>query len=131
MQRVEIARTVGTINPEKTGLSRRLCGRRMRPMKLTPTQAQRAFVPLIALAMSGFMSVFMTAVNFGVGPDFLSAWLRNWLLAFTVALPTALLVVPLIRNGLARVTVPSSSVPSPLPPHGHETVTRASIPSAP
>lgn len=97
-------------------------------MQLTPTQAQRAFVPLIALAMSGFMSLVMSAVNFGVGPDFLSVWLRNWLLAFAVALPTALLVVPLIRKGLARVTVPSSSVPSPHPSHGNETVTRASLP---
>jgi len=73
-------------------------------MRLTPTQAQRAFVPLIALAMSGFMSLVMSAVNFGVGPEFPSLWLRNWLLAFTVALPTALLVVPMIRTGLARVT---------------------------
>lgn len=96
-------------------------------MQLTQTQAQRVFVPLIALVMSGFMSLVMTAINFGVGPEFPSIWLRNWLLSFTVALPTALLAVPLIRNGLARVTAPSSSVPSPPSPHGIETVTRASL----
>jgi hypothetical protein len=95
-------------------------------LQLTPTQAQRAFVPLIALAMSAFMSIAMTAFNFGIDA-FPWLWLRNWLLSFTVALPTALLVVPLIRTGLARVTVPSSSVPSPSPQHGHEPVTRASI----
>lgn len=100
-------------------------------MQLTQTQAQRAFVPLIALAMSGFMSLFMTAVNFGIGPEFPAIWLRNWLLAFTAALPAALLLVPMIRKGLARVTVPSSSVPPPSSPHGHETVTRASLSSAP
>ena len=35
--------------------------------------------------------------------------------------------VPLIRNGLARVTAPSSSVHPPFPPHGLEPVTRASL----
>jgi len=95
-------------------------------MRLTPTQAHRAFVPLIALAMSGFMSLVMTAFNFGVGAGLPGLWLQNWLVGFGVALPTALLVVPLIRNGLARVTVPSSSVPPPSPPHGYEPVTRAS-----
>ena len=94
-------------------------------MQLTPTQAQHAVVPLIALTMSGLMSLVMSAYNFGIHPGFPMVWLQNWALGFGVALPTALLVVPLIRNGLARVTVPSSSVPSPSPRHGHETVTRA------
>lgn len=100
-------------------------------MQLTAAQAQRAFVPLIALAMSGFMSLVMTAVNFGLGAQFARLWLQNWALGFGVALPTALLVVPLIRNGLARVTVPSSSMLSPSIPHGHEAVTRASYSRAP
>jgi hypothetical protein len=100
-------------------------------MKLTPTQAQHALVPLIALTMSGLMSLVLSAYNLGIHAGFPLAWLQNWALGFAVALPTALLVVPMIRNGLARVTVPSSSVPSPLPPHGHEAVTRASISSAP
>lgn len=96
-------------------------------MQLTPTQAQLAFIPLVALTMSGLMSLFLTAYNFGLVAGLPGLWLKNWAVGFSVALPTAVFVVPLIRNGLARVTVPSSSVHSPSPaPHGHETVTRAS-----
>jgi len=95
-------------------------------MKLTPAQAQVAFIPLVALTMSGLMSLFMTAANAGVGPALLAQWPQQWAIGFAAALPTASLVVPLIRKVLARVTVPSSSMPSPSPsPHGHEAVTRA------
>ena len=97
-------------------------------MKLTPRQAQRAFVPLIALAMSGLMTLFMTAFNFGVGAGFIGRWLQNWGLGFAVALPTALLVVPMIRNGLARVTAASS--PLPPSPRQDDSVTRASFDGA-
>lgn len=93
-------------------------------MRLTSTQAQHAFVPLMALTMSGLMSLFMTAFTVGVNATLLALWPRQWLVGFAVALPTALLVVPLIRAALARVTVPSSSGPAPSPT-GHETVTRA------
>ena len=75
------------------------------PFRLTPVQAERVFVPLIALTMSGLMSFVMTAFNFGIHPTFPLAWLQNWALGFAVALPTALLVVPAIRRALARVTV--------------------------
>lgn len=50
-------------------------------MKLTPTQAQRAFVPLIALAMSALMSCVMTAFNFGIAGGFVGHWLQNWVWA--------------------------------------------------
>ncbi len=75
------------------------------PFRLTPAQAERVFVPLIALTMSGLMSFVMTASNLGIHAGFPLAWLQNWALGFVVALPTALLVVPAIRRGLARVTV--------------------------
>ena len=95
-------------------------------MQLTPTQAQHAFVPLVALTMSGLMSLALTAFNVGVGVRLLSLWPQQWFIGFAVALPTALLVVPFIRNGLARVTVPPTPrLPSPI---GTEPVTRALIP---
>ena len=75
------------------------------PFRLTPVQAERVFVPLIALTMSGLMSLVMSAFNFGVHASFPLVWLQNWALGFGVALPTALLVVPAIRRALARVTV--------------------------
>jgi hypothetical protein len=74
------------------------------PFRLTPAQAERAFVPLMALTMSGLMSLFMTAVHAGVGLQLLALWPQQWAVGFTVALPTALLVVPVLRRALARVS---------------------------
>lgn len=49
-------------------------------------------------------------------------------LALAIALPGGLLMLPLLRNRLARVTVSPSSMPSsPSSAHGIETVTRASF----
>lgn len=71
---------------------------------LTPAQANKLFVPIVALTMSGFMSLVMTAANLGVGDGFAGAWFRQWLLAFLVALPIAYVVVPAIRAGLVIFT---------------------------
>lgn len=71
---------------------------------LTPEQANKLFVPIVALTMSGFMSLVMTAANLGVGDGFAGLWLRQWLLAFIVALPIAYVVVPAIRAGLVIFT---------------------------
>jgi hypothetical protein len=98
-------------------------------MSLSPQTAQRLQIPLIALAMSAVMSLALTAAHAGLSTELPLLWLRQWALAFVVALPTALLVVPAVRNALARVTVPSPSVRTPsLPPHGTEAVTRAPSP---
>lgn len=71
---------------------------------LTPRQAQFAFVPVMATAMSGVISLVMTALHHGLAPGLLNAWLQNWLLAFAVALPVAWVIVPGVRKLLARLT---------------------------
>jgi hypothetical protein len=80
-----------------------------RAMRLTPAQAQRLFVPLVVMTMSGVLSLVFTAMNAGVDIGFFSLWLRQWAIAFAVALPTALLLVPRIRNFLDRLTVAEAS----------------------
>jgi len=78
---------------------------------LTPRQAQFAFVPLVVTAMSGIISLTMTVLNYGFAPGLLEAWLRNWPVAFAVALPSAWVILPGVRALLARLvrmeTVPS------------------------
>ena len=74
-------------------------------MQLTRKQARRAFIPLNVLAMSGVMSLFMTAHYAGIGPHLLHLWISQWVLAYLVALPFALVLSPGIRAGLARLTV--------------------------
>lgn len=71
---------------------------------LTPRQAQFAFIPLAAGVMSGVISLAMTAINTGLGPELLRTWLQHWPLAFAVALPAAWLVLPAVRALLARLT---------------------------
>jgi hypothetical protein len=74
---------------------------------LTPRQAQLAFIPIAAGVMSGVISLALTAINVGLGPDLLGAWLQHWPLAFAVALPAAWLVLPAVRALLARWTDPA------------------------
>lgn len=71
---------------------------------LTPRQAQLAFIPLMATTMSAVMSFAITAVHHGFRPGLIGAWLGNWALAFVVAVPVAWVVVPAVRNVLARLT---------------------------
>ena len=75
---------------------------------LTPRQAQFAFVPLVVTAMSGIISLTMTAVHHGLAPGLLNAWLHNWPLAFAVALPAAWLIVPGVRILLGRLSSPEA-----------------------
>ncbi len=56
------------------------------------------FSTLIAFLMSLFMSFVLTAVNIGFRSYFMVAWLRSFGLGFVVALPTSLLVIPLVRR---------------------------------
>lgn len=74
---------------------------------LTPRQARHAFIPLVAGAMSGVISLAMTAINVGFGPELPRTWLQHWPLAFAVALPAAWLVLPAVRALLARLTHPA------------------------
>ncbi|HEY5781953.1 MAG TPA: DUF2798 domain-containing protein [Lysobacter sp.] len=71
---------------------------------LTPRQAQLAFTPLMVTAMSGIISFAMTLLNHGAAPGLLRVWLQQWPVAFAVALPAALVIVPSVRALLARLT---------------------------
>jgi hypothetical protein len=71
---------------------------------LTPRQAQFAYIPLVVTAMSGVISFAMTLLNHGATPDLLQVWLRQWPVAFAVALPAAWVIVPGVRALLARLT---------------------------
>lgn len=71
---------------------------------LTHRQAQLAFIPLMVTAMSGVISFAMTLLHHGAAPGLLRVWLQHWPVAFAVALPAALVIVPCVRALLARLT---------------------------
>lgn len=58
------------------------------------------FVTLLLLAffMAGAIAFTLLFVRLGYTPGFLRLWLRDWTVAFVVALPTGLLVLPLARR---------------------------------
>ena len=71
---------------------------------LTHRQSRFAYVPLVVTAMSGVISLTMSALHHGLAPGLLRAWLHSWLLAFAVALPAASIILPGVRILLARLT---------------------------
>jgi len=75
---------------------------------VTPQLANRLATLQIAFTMSGLMSGIMVAFNHGLSGDFLHAWLRNWMIAFAVAYPTATAIVPLSRRWVDKVTAPEN-----------------------
>lgn len=52
---------------------------------------------LMALIMSGIMSMVISLFNIGWVDDILAIWLKAWMLAFLVAFPTITVVVPVVR----------------------------------
>jgi hypothetical protein len=71
---------------------------------LNRKQAERLFMPLVVLVMSGLISFVMSAFNGTPGHGVILGWLRNWALGFAVALPASWVVVPRIQRLLAALT---------------------------
>ncbi len=65
--------------------------------------ANLLFAFLMALLMSGLMSLVISLYNLGPGPNLLWLWLHAWAFAFVVAFPSVLVVVPLVRALVARL----------------------------
>lgn len=69
------------------------------------------FAPvLFGLMLSGLMSLIVSGVatvrTLGLAPGFPAQWLLSWLPSWGVAFPTVLVVAPLVRRLVARLTVP-------------------------
>lgn len=57
--------------------------------------------------MGGFTSCIISAVLTLVGngtDDFLKHWIREWMIALSLAIPIATFVPPVIRRGIERIT---------------------------
>ena len=64
------------------------------------------------LLFGGLLSVIMVTVIFGtvvmvtqgIGPDFLGNWFNGFVTAWPIAFPTVLVVAPLVRRVVAKLT---------------------------
>ncbi len=88
---------------------------------LTPRQARYAFLPLMLIAMLALIGVAAIVVQQGLaaGPD--EFWMLAWVLAFTLLLPAAMLVLPIVsavlQQATRRETVPVAG--EKIPHSGH------------
>ncbi|WP_417616795.1 DUF2798 domain-containing protein [Oceanisphaera sp.] len=58
----------------------------------------------MSLLMSGIMSFSITTFNIDLTEQLVSRWLEAWMLGFTIAFPTVLLIGPLVY-GLVELVV--------------------------
>lgn len=72
---------------------------------LTPRQARLVFLPLMLAAMSGVASLAVVVFRQGLAAGPAEAWLLAWVLAFTVALPAVMLLLPMLGALQVRLTL--------------------------
>ena len=64
---------------------------------------------LFSLFLSGFMSLLVSRIatlkNAGLTADILSLWMGAWLSSWLLAFPAVLVIAPLVRRLVARLTV--------------------------
>ncbi|HZX76022.1 hypothetical protein [Lysobacter sp.] len=88
---------------------------------LTPRQARYVFLPVMLAAMAALVGVALIVVQQGLaaGPD--EFWMLAWVLAFVLALPGAMLLLPvvgaLMRSLTRHHTVPPAG--ETIPNSGH------------
>lgn len=71
------------------------------------------FAPILfGLLLSGLMSLIVSGVATlraaGAGPEVPGLWMSSWAFSWAVAFPTVLVVAPLVRRAVARLTRPAA-----------------------
>jgi len=79
----------------------------MRPTE--PAVFPKKFAPvLFGLILSGLMSLLVSGIStlraVGLPPGFVPLWLTAWLTAWAIAFPAVLLIAPLARRAVERIT---------------------------
>lgn len=67
------------------------------------TKFHQVFSLIMAAIMVLLMTFVITAVNLGFGPEFLSAWLRVYGIAYIVAVPVIFFIAPIARKLTGRL----------------------------
>lgn len=67
------------------------------------------FAPILfGLILSGLMSCIVSGIAtlraLGPAPEFFGSWMGSWVVAWAIAFPTVLVVAPLTRRIVARLT---------------------------
>lgn len=73
-------------------------------MKLKPNQAHILFIFLVSILMTAVMSLAILLLRVGLSEDFLIIWISDFAVGCLFSLPTGFVLVPLIRNWIAKRT---------------------------
>ncbi len=64
------------------------------------TKANLKFAVVTGIVVTSYITFTLVAVNVGFVQNFVFVWLRSWLIAFLLAVPSLLFVAPFIRHKL-------------------------------
>jgi len=73
-------------------------------MKIAKKYSIILFAALTSLGMSFSMSLTLTLVNVGLA-GFLEKWPRAFIIGFIVSLPTSLIITPIVRKIVNKLTL--------------------------
>ena len=75
-------------------------------MKISTRYSNVLFGGMLSVIMVTVISGAVVLVTQGLNPDFPISWLKGFATAWPIAFPTVLIVAPLVRRVVAKLTVP-------------------------
>jgi Protein of unknown function (DUF2798) len=73
-------------------------------MKINPKYADLLFAFFMSVLMALLMSGVLTAIHLGYTQNFVAQWLHSFLLAWPIAFPSILLLAPIVRKIVSKLT---------------------------
>lgn len=73
-------------------------------MIISPRYAPVLFGGLLSAIMVAVVSAVLLILNQGLTPDFILNWLKSFATTWPVAFPTVLVVAPMVRRFVGKVT---------------------------
>jgi hypothetical protein len=73
-------------------------------LKISRKYYSVVFAVFVSLGMSFFMSLALTLINLGFVPDFHLIWLTGYAVSFLVSLPISLLLIPIVKRIVDKLT---------------------------
>lgn len=73
-------------------------------MKIPARYSHLLFGGLLSAIMVTIISGAVVLTSHGFGPDFFAQWFKGFATAWPIAFPTVLVVAPLVRRFVAKVT---------------------------
>ena len=71
---------------------------------LSKKYSQLLFILIMGFLMSLLMTLIITFVNTGIDQDYINRFLKAWVVGLPIAIGTALLVGPLAKKFVDRIT---------------------------